>query len=207
VTEQVAQDSTSAIFDTLTTVHTSAVLQLALEKEVRRSGRSGQPLALVLLDVDRLSDLNAAHGYGFGDRVLERLDILMRSYFREHDWVGRQEEDSFAVVLPDTAPEHARVLDEQVRAMVEEGLALHDHRSDRIVPVTVSVAVLIAELVDAEATAAEMLAQAQLALTRAKEAGRNRVERIDMKGAPDPDDRERLRRRGPQGVDVDPDTA
>jgi hypothetical protein len=40
-----------------------------------------------------------------------------------------------------------------------------------------------------------------------KEAGRNRVERIDMKGAPDPDDRERLRRRGPQGVDVDPDTA
>jgi len=70
-----------------------------------------------------------------------------------------------------------------------------------------SVAVLIAELVDAEATAAEILAQAQLALTRAKVAGRNRVERIDMKGAPDPDDLERLRRRGPQNIDVDPDTA
>lgn len=40
VTEQVAQESTSAIFDTLTTVHTRAVLQLALEKEVRRSGRA-----------------------------------------------------------------------------------------------------------------------------------------------------------------------
>jgi diguanylate cyclase (GGDEF)-like protein len=160
----------------------------------------------VLLDVN-LSDLNAGHGYGFGDRALERLGILMRSYFREHDWVGRQEEDAFAVVLPDTAPEHARVLAEQVRAMVEEWLALHDHRSDRIVPVTVSVEVLIAQLVDAKATAADLLAQAQLALTRAKEAGRNRVERIDMKGAPDPDDRERLQRRGPQSVDVDPDTA
>jgi GGDEF domain-containing protein len=116
ITERVAQESTRSIFDPLTTVYTRWVLDTALEKEIRRAERFGHPFALVLLDVDHLSDLNLAHGYGFGDRVLERIGIVMGNFFREHDWVARHGEDTFAVVLPETGPANAEQLAEQVRA-------------------------------------------------------------------------------------------
>ena len=168
------------VTDPVTTVHSRAVLDTALEKELRRAERFGHPLAFLLLDVDRLSDLNLAHGYGFGDRVLERIGIVMRAYFREHDWVARHGEDSFGVLLPETPTAHAEPLAEQVRKMVEERLALQDHRTEQAVPITVSVAVLVADTVDGPITTADVLAQAEQALARAKVGGRNRVERIVM---------------------------
>ena len=198
LTERATQESANSIIDPLTTVHTRAVLDAALEKEIRRAERFGHPFALVLLDVDRLSDLNARHGYGFGDRVLERIGIGMRSYFREHDWVARYGGDMFAVVLPETAPEHAELLAEQVRAMVQERLALQDHRTEEIVSVTASVAVLIAESVDSSVNAKQVLQQAEQAVGRAKAAGRNRVERIELKGTPDASTHEEQRRQRPE---------
>ena len=184
LTERLAHESARGVFDPLTTVHTRTVLDVALEKEIRRAERFGHPFALMLLDVDRLSAVNAAHGYGFGDRVLERIGIVMRNFFREHDWVARHGEDTFAVVLPETSPANVEYLAEQVRAMVEERLSLQDHRTNAIVAVTVSVAALIAESVDASVNAPQVLLQAEQAIGRAKEAGRNRVERIEMKGLP-----------------------
>lgn len=181
LTERVAQDSSASTVDALTTVHARGVLHVALDKELRRSERSGQPVGVMLVNVDRLAHLNAELGYGFGDRVLERLGIVLRSYFREHDWVGREQEDTFLIVLPDTAPAHAASLGEQIRAMVEERLVLHDHRSDREVPVTVSVAVLGAEAVDAATTTDALLEQAGHALALAKNAGRNRVETVALR--------------------------
>lgn len=181
LTERVAQESSASTVDALTTVHARGVLHVALDKELRRSERSGQPVGVMLVNVDRLAHLNAELGYGFGDRVLERLGIVLRSYFREHDWVGREQEDTFLIVLPDTAPAHASALGEQIRAMVEERLVLHDHRSDREVPVTVSVAVLGAEAVDAATTTDALLEQAGHALALAKNAGRNRVETVALR--------------------------
>ena len=178
--EQAMRVRSPIVTDPVTTLHSRAVLDVALEKELRRAERFGHPLAFLLLDVDRLSELNLAHGYGFGDRVLERIGIVMRAYFREHDWVARHGEDSFGVLLPETPTAHAEPLAEQVRKMVEERLALQDHRTDQAVPVTVSVAVLVADTVDGPITPAEVLAQAEQALTRAKVGGRNRVERIVM---------------------------
>jgi diguanylate cyclase (GGDEF)-like protein len=177
-------------------VHTRLVLDVALEKEIRRAERFRHAFALVLLDVDRLSAVNIAHGYGFGDRVLERIGIVMRSFFREHDWVARHGEDTFAVVLPETSPAAVEHLAEQVRAMVEERLALQDHRTDEVVPVTVSVAALIAESVDASVNARQMLLQAEEAVRRAKAAGRNRVERIQLRALPTRSTPEDLRRPG-----------
>jgi excisionase family DNA binding protein len=112
--------------------------------------------------------------------VLERIGIVMRNYFREQDWVTRYSEDSFVVLLPETPPEYAEVLAERVREMVEERLAFRDYRTERRVPVTVSVSVLIAEVVDSTITVEQMLQHAEQAVHRAKHAGRNRVERVDV---------------------------
>lgn len=170
----------TAIVDPLTTLHTRAVFLAALEKEIQRSERFNHPFAVILLDVDRLADINAKRGYGAGDRVLERIGIVVRSYFREQDWVARCAGDSFAVLLPETQREHAEQLAERVRRTVEERLELHDYRSDEQVPITVSVGVLTAEVVDQSVRAEQVLKDVKAAADRAKEGGRNRVERVDV---------------------------
>jgi len=169
-----------ALIDPLTTLHTKTVLEAALEKEIQRAERFGHPFALILVDVDRLSEINARHGYGSGDRVLERLGILMRNYFREQDWVARFSGDAFAVLLPETQREHALLLAERVRTTVEGRMALHDYRSEEEVPVTVSVAVVFAEAVDANVRAEQLFDEARQAVHRAKLAGRNRVEKVEI---------------------------
>lgn len=174
------RDAGSAgIIDSLTTHHTRAVFLAALEKEIHRSERFGRPFALILLDVDRLAEINATHGYGAGDRVIERLGIVVRSHFRETDWVARSSGDTFAVLLPETQRVDAERLADRVRIMVAERLQLHDYRSDQQFPVTVSVGVLIAESVDQSVRAEQLLTEAEVAVDRAKKAGRNRVERVD----------------------------
>ena len=170
----------TAVTDRLTTLHTRPVLEAVLHKEVRRAERFGHPFAMILFDVDRLAEINRTHGYGFGDRVLERVGILMRKYFREQDWVARHSEDCFAVLLPETEPDNAMLLAERVRRMVEDRLALRDYRTEQAVQVTVSVAVVIAPGLDGEIDPVRLMAGAEAAVERAKTAGRNRVERVDV---------------------------
>jgi diguanylate cyclase (GGDEF)-like protein len=156
------------------------MLDAVLAKELERAGRFGDDVSVILFDVDRLSTINEEHGYGVGDRILERLGILIRQYFRQHDWVARYSEDSIAVLLTRTDAEHASELAERVRATVEERLGFIDHRNDRPVVVTLSAAVVnlqvtVGDIIDP----VRLLADAELAVDRAKELGRNRVQRVD----------------------------
>jgi diguanylate cyclase (GGDEF)-like protein len=179
--EHLSRESrTRAINDPLTTLYTRGVLLAAIEKEIQRSERFGHPFALIVLDVDHLTDINQLHGYGFGDRVLERIGILITNYFREQDWVSRYDEDGFAVLLPETQRAHAEMLAERLRVTVQERLALRDHLTEVHVDVTVSVAVLIADSVDGTVRADDLLLEAEEAVKRAKHGGRNRVERLEI---------------------------
>ena len=171
----------SAIEDPLTTLHTRPVLDAVLPKECCRAERFEHWLTMMLLDIDNLSAINKAHGYGVGDRILERMGILLRTYFRQHDWVVRYGEDTIAVLLPETNPEDAMTLAERTRAMIEERLTFRDYRTEQRAVVTVSVGVtcaraLVGEPIDHERFSAE----AEAALARAKVGGRNRVERVEL---------------------------
>jgi diguanylate cyclase (GGDEF)-like protein len=168
------------VVDALTTLHTRPVFMAALEKEIQRAERFRHPFSVILFDVDRLADINAKHGYGAGDRVLERIGIVVRNYFRDYDWVARYAGDTFAVLLPATQGEHAQQLADRVRVTVEQRLELHDYRSEEQVPVTVSVGVLIAESVDQSVRAEQLMVAVKDAVDRAKEGGRNRVETVDV---------------------------
>src|SRR5579871_4847761 len=175
-----AESSEAAITDKLTTCYTRPMFEAVLAKELERAGRFGNAVSLILFDVDRLSAINQEHGYGVGDKILERLGIMIRQYFRQHDWVARHSEDSIAVLLSRTDAEHASELAEKLRATVEERMGFTDHRTDRPVPVTLSAAVInlkvkVGDVVDPE----RLLADAEAAVERAKQNGRNRVERVD----------------------------
>jgi len=174
------EPSQGAIVDALTTLYTKPVFDAVLAKELERAGRFGYAVSLILFDVDRLSAINEEHGYGVGDMVLERLGILIRQYFRHHDWVARHEEDAIAVLLTRTDADDAYGLAERVRATVAERLGFTDHRTDLQVPVTISAAVInvdvaVSDVIDAE----RLTADAEAAVERAKRRGRNGVERVD----------------------------
>ena len=171
------------MIDRLTTLYSRATFDAVLAKEVDKAGRYGHALSIIMFDVDRLSAINEEFGYGVGDKVLERLGILMRTYFRQHDWVARFSEDAFIVLMTQTDPEHVVELAERVRHTVEERLWFTDHRTDRQVPVTVSAAVVnlpvsVGDVIDPE----RLLAICEGGVEAAKKSGRNRV--VTVEGTP-----------------------
>ena len=174
------EPSGTAIIDKLTTLHTRPLFDAVLAKEVQRAARFGFPISLILFDVDHLSAINQKHGYGVGDKILERLGILIRNYFRQHDWVARHSEDSIAVLLIRTDADQASELAERVRSTVEKRLAFVDHLTESAVAVTVTAAIInvtiaVGDFIDTE----RLMTDAEGALERAKRHGRNRVERVD----------------------------
>ena len=171
----------SAISDSLTTLHTRPVLDAVLPKECCRAERFEHWVSMMLIDIDNLSAINKAHGYGVGDRILERMGILLRAYYREHDWVARYDEDTVAVLLPETTPEDAMSLAERTQTMVHERLTFRDYRTEQRIVVTVSIAVTSARALEGEPIDHERLSkEAEAALERAKASGRSRVEHVEI---------------------------
>ena len=180
-TRMVYSPQGAAIEDPLTTLHTRPVLDAVLPKECARAERFEHWVSLILLDIDNLSAINKAHGYGVGDRILERAGILLRTYFRQHEWVARYDEDTIAVLLPETTPDDAITLAERTRSMIEERLTFRDYRTEQRAVVTVSVAVASARAIEGEPIdPARLSAEAVAALQRAKKGGRSRVERVEL---------------------------
>jgi len=179
--EQIAgRDAPVAVRDPLTTLVASPVFDLVLEQEIQRAIRHHHSFAMLLFDVDDLSQINREHGWGVGDRLLERMGIVARRFFRTHDWVARHDDDAIAVLLPETTLDQAAVLAARFNEMVQNRLVLQDHNTGATKTVTVSAAALGTDLVQAEVDAAYVLAEAKAAVIRAKFNGGNRIERVAL---------------------------
>ena len=179
--ERLGQNSAcEALTEPLTSLHTRAVLQTALDKEVHRAVRGTHPFALIAFDIDRMTHLNAAHGRRLGDRLIERIGFVFRTYFREQDWVCRTDGDRFIVLLTETSGAHALQLAEGMRTTVQERLSLRDYKTEEPVPVTMSGAVLAVESMAAVLRAEDMLRDVNAALDRAKDLGGDRVETLSL---------------------------
>lgn len=169
-----------SVRDPLTTLVARPVFDLALQQEVRRAFRQQGTFALILFDVDDLARINRSYGYGVGDRVLERLGILARRFFRTHDWVARHDEDSIVVLLPGTSLDQAAVLATRFRNTVEQRLILEDEKPEARTPITVSASAVGAERMQTELDAAHVMAEAETAVARAKLDGGHRTECIAL---------------------------
>ncbi|HEX4347197.1 MAG TPA: GGDEF domain-containing protein [Vicinamibacterales bacterium] len=175
-----SEPSVASVTDRLTTLYSRPVFDAALGKAIDRAGRFGDAISIILFDVDRLSDINNEYGYGVGDRVLERMGILIKGFFRQHDWIARYSEDAIAVILSRTVAEDAMGLAARVCATVAERLEFLDHRTEKPVKITLSAGVVniaakIGDVLDAE----RIMSNVEMALARAKTLGRSRVESFD----------------------------
>jgi diguanylate cyclase (GGDEF)-like protein/excisionase family DNA binding protein len=179
--EQIAgRDVPISVRDPLTTLISAPVFELALSQEIERALRHHHSIAVLLFDIDDLAQINREHGWGVGDRLLERMGILARQYFRTHDWVARHGDDAIGVLLPETNVDQAATLAARFREMVQHRLVLQDHKTDLTQVVTVSAAAVGTELVQQGIDAAYVLAEAEAAVLRARLNGRNQIERIAL---------------------------
>lgn len=157
------------IVDGLTGIYNRRYFEEQLEREIRRWKRHKRPLALVIFDVDFFKSVNDRHGHPVGDQVLLSLSQSIRSIVRAESCLARLSGDEFAVVLPETPVESARIFAERVRGAVE-CLDL----GSRIGPLTISLG--IAQMDEGLEGAAQLLERADRQLYEAKQTGRNRAQ-------------------------------
>lgn len=169
-----------ATHDFLTGLNNRRYFDDQLKLELERSHRSGQPLSLLLLDIDRFKRINDDHGHMVGDRALEVLALEMRRHARAGDVVSRFGGEEFVLLMPNTSQASARTMAERLRGAAEKIRVKHD---GKVLRFTVSIGVSSGGNTE-DSTQDVLLASADKALYAAKEGGRNRVEVFG--GEPEP---------------------
>ena len=155
-----------AATDELTGLASRRAFLNTLDRELAAVARDGRLLALALFDIDHFKRVNDRYGHLAGDEVLERVARLARRSVREEDLVGRLGGEEFAILMPGATMAQAVAAGERLRAACAAEL----HPSCPGLMVTISVGVATAE---AESTATTLLHDADAALYRAKNSGRN----------------------------------
>ena len=169
-----------AVTDDLTGLSNRRRFQEVLASEVERARRFGQPLALVLLDLDDFKAVNDTFGHQQGDVVLREVARVLRESSREIDEPARYGGEELAVVLPGTDLGGAFNLAERVRAQIEDlELPLLDGHGTLKLTASFGVATLPSNDGAGVAKMPELIAAADEALYRAKRAGKNRTVRAE----------------------------
>ena len=165
--EQLRDESTH---DALTGLYNRRYLEESLPRELVRAKREEHPVSLIMGDLDHFKAVNDVHGHQAGDAVLRAFGDLMKRHARESDIYCRYGGEEFLVVLPSMPKQAAAERAEKLRSLIEDSPVAFGHAS---IPATASFGVASFPLDGRSAD--ELIAAADRALYRAKEAGRNRV--------------------------------
>jgi diguanylate cyclase (GGDEF)-like protein len=152
--------------DHLTGAFNRRYLAMRLDEEISRTQRTGEPLSLAIVDVDRFKQVNDTHGHPAGDTVIRGVAQLLINQSRAYTVVTRYGGDEFAIVLPSTPKAGAMGYGERIKRIV----ASYPFPTG---PVTVSIGT--ATLPGDAETRDDLVGAADRALYRAKQGGRNRV--------------------------------
>ncbi|NRF65858.1 GGDEF domain-containing protein [Aquincola sp. S2] len=158
---------TLATTDPLTELPNRRAMGERLHAALAAARRHAEPVTVALIDVDHFKRINDGHGHAAGDRVLVQLGRLLAADLRASDQLGRWGGEEFLLVCGHTRSSAGIELAERLRNSVAAFAFGHGAR------VTVSIGVAQVESGD---DADAVLARADAALYRAKDAGRNRVE-------------------------------
>ncbi len=165
-----------AITDPLTELYNRRHFLMLARKEMARSIRFSHPLSVVMMDIDFFKHVNDTYGHIAGDRVLNSIAEMSRKSLRDSDAAGRYGGEELIFMLPETGPEQALRFAERLRKSIE---TLSCSSDDHEISVTVSLGVASLSPVRHSSLTKDdvetIIHEADIALYRAKEAGRNRV--------------------------------
>lgn len=155
--------------DSLTELSNRRAFDDALRRDMARAQRYGEPISVLLMDIDHFKRINDTFGHPGGDRVLQYLGALLRNCLRAGDVAARYGGEEFALILPKTTQAGALTLAERLRRGIA---AMEVPFGDSVIHATVSLGVAAC---DGSCEAQVLVERADLALYSAKQRGRNRV--------------------------------
>lgn len=160
-----------SVRDELTRLYNRRHFQTIFPLEIKRAQRFGQPVSLLMIDIDQFKKYNDTYGHLAGDERLTELARLIHAKIREVDFVARFGGEEFVMILPNTSKKDAVSVGEKLRLLVGS----HPFRqpADLQHPFTISIGV--ASFPDDADRIEEILAAADQALYQAKKEGRDRV--------------------------------
>jgi len=181
--ERTAELAYLSFTDTLTGIANRRGFDERLHSEWNRAVRSGEPVSVVLIDIDHFKGLNDTLGHAAGDRVLILVAAEMtRVFHRSVDMASRYGGDEFAILLPGTTPEGAFSVASQIQSAVR-GLDLPNPGSAiaRIVTVSQGVATVFPSK---KGSSHSLMVTVESALDNAKRSGKNCISPAPVGGAP-----------------------
>ncbi len=165
-----------ATLDALTGFYNRRQLEERIKQETSKAKRQKTPLCAIMIDIDFFKRINDLYGHAAGDLVLKTVSKTMRSQLREYDIAGRYGGEEFAILLPFTRTEEAIMVAERLRQSVENKKIdlskVNQQIQNKIINATISLGIY--EFKDSN-TAQDLLKNADMALYKAKETGRNKV--------------------------------
>ncbi len=168
-----------AVTDDLTGLFNRRFLEETMRTRFARGAGTSKLCSLLMLDIDRFREINAAYGAKAGDAVITTVAAAFARILGEDVVGSRLSGDEFAVFLPNAGIERAVALGEEMRVAAQNlFLEFRSGPGATPAPVTVTVSIGAAASPDHASNPEELFAAADKALYRAKEGGRNRVERL-----------------------------
>ena len=167
----------SGVMDPTTGVRNRRFFDARLEDETIRAQRTGRPLAYMLVDIDLFKRVNDQNGHQAGDQALRGVAKRMSEALRREDILCRYGGEEFAILMPDTNQQDAL----HIAARVRREIAARPFRvdGDRQIPLTVSIGLVVSSDLEAaddvDERVRQMTEEADTALYRSKNEGRNRV--------------------------------
>ena len=161
-----------ATTDGLTGLANRAYFNRRLGEEFASARRDGTPLACLMLDIDNFKLVNDRHGHIVGDRLLQGVGRLLQDNVRADEVLARYGGEEFVVLMPGATIEAARIVAERIRRIFE-GHAFDAVGDGR--PLSVTMSIGAAERRASHETSQALIEEADRALYRAKNKGRNRV--------------------------------
>ncbi len=122
----IAELEHKALYDSLTELPNRCLLQDRLQYALKVAKRDALPVAVILIDVARLSDVNDILGHSGGDLVLQEIASRLQKSLRDSDTVARLGSDEFALVLPTVLFEHIDVTAAKIRSLFEQSITVED---------------------------------------------------------------------------------
>ena len=139
-------------------------------REFKRLQRNDQSAAAIMLDIDHFKAVNDNYGHPAGDFIIKTLAKIIKTAIRETDIAGRYGGEEFAIFLPETNPENAKLVAERIRKLAEKYTPVYEG-----VEINFTVSVGVAGFNSSYSDHMVWLEHADQALYQAKEGGRNQV--------------------------------
>ncbi|HSB95801.1 MAG TPA: DUF484 family protein [Spongiibacteraceae bacterium] len=165
-----------SLIDVLTRVENRRSFNLSIDKEIARASRQGEPLTVMIGDLDHFKAINDNHGHQVGDRVLCAVAQEIAGMLRKTDHVCRYGGEEFALILPNCDRALALEIAERIRLRVAGMRVASDSGIEVPLSLSLGVTCWTQPMADVAGIADRLVKLADTAVYRAKAAGRNRIE-------------------------------